>query len=113
LRLPERLARGLLPAEVPELDRPLRFVVDRGNRGAVRAASLEELHELLEQPWMRDELSYSREEGGAGESRAPRKSRGSKKGQGKGNGRASGQRRAGGKNSRGPERVTSRGRRRR
>ncbi len=62
LRLPEKLARGLVEDELPELDRPLRFVVPRGQRGAVRAASLEELHDLLEQPWMPDELSHAREE---------------------------------------------------
>lgn len=51
LRLPEKLARSLAGAEVPALDRPLRFVVFRGARGAVRAASLDELQELLRRPW--------------------------------------------------------------
>jgi hypothetical protein len=51
LRLPEKLARSLVEEELPGLDRPLRFVVLRGPRGAVRAASLEELRELLDRPW--------------------------------------------------------------
>lgn len=51
LRLPEKLARTLAAEELPELDRPLRFVVTRGARGAVRAASLAELRELLDRPW--------------------------------------------------------------
>ena len=51
LRLPEKLARTLDEDDLPTLDRPLRFVVARGQRGAVRAATLEELQELLEGPW--------------------------------------------------------------
>ena len=44
LRLPEKLARTLTDAELPTtLDRPLRFVVLRGQRGAVRARTLDEL----------------------------------------------------------------------
>jgi hypothetical protein len=57
LRLPEKLARTLSESELPEFDRPLRFVVPRGQRGAVRAASLDELQELLDRPWMADEIS--------------------------------------------------------
>jgi hypothetical protein len=45
LRLPEKLARSMNDAEVPELDRPVRFVVIRGQRGAVRANTLGEQHE--------------------------------------------------------------------
>jgi ATP-dependent helicase HrpA len=56
LRLPEKLARSLTEAELPELDRPLRFVVLRGQRGALRAQSLDELQEALERPWSPDEL---------------------------------------------------------
>jgi len=55
LRLPEKLARSLVDEELPALDRPLRFVVLRGPRGAVRAASLGELQALLDQPWSPDE----------------------------------------------------------
>lgn len=51
LRLPEKMARTLVAEELPAFDRPLRFVVTRGKRGAVRAASLDELQELLEQPF--------------------------------------------------------------
>jgi hypothetical protein len=55
LRLPEKLARSLVDEELPVLDRPLRFVVLRGPRGAVRASSLDELQALLERPWSPDE----------------------------------------------------------
>lgn len=51
LRVPEKLARTLTTAELPELGRPLRFVVTRGQRGAVRASSLDELQEMLDLPW--------------------------------------------------------------
>ncbi|MDE3152049.1 MAG: DEAD/DEAH box helicase, partial [Gemmatimonadota bacterium] len=56
LRVPEKIARTLAAAELPALDRPLRFVVTRGKRGAVRAATLDELQELLDQPYTPDEL---------------------------------------------------------
>jgi hypothetical protein len=56
LRLPEKMARTLVDSELPELDRPLRFVVTRGQRGAVRAPTLSELQELLDRPWTRDEV---------------------------------------------------------
>jgi hypothetical protein len=49
IRLPEKLARTLTEKELPKLDRPFRFVVIRGHRGAVRADSLDELQRLLEQ----------------------------------------------------------------
>ena len=55
IRLPEKLARTLVEEELPVLDRPLRFVVLRGPRGAVRATSLSELQALLDQPWSPDE----------------------------------------------------------
>jgi len=48
LHLTEPLARGLSPDELPVLDRPLRFLVTRGARGAVRAESLEELQLALD-----------------------------------------------------------------
>jgi hypothetical protein len=57
LRLPEKLARTLVDAELPVLDRPLRFVVLRGPRGTVRASSLTELQALLDQPWSPDEAT--------------------------------------------------------
>src|SRR5918992_5439768 len=57
LRLPEKLARTLSEAELPTLDRPLRFSVHRGQRGTVRAATLDELQELLDQPWTAEEVA--------------------------------------------------------
>ena len=59
LRLPEKIARTLTEAEVPKLDRPVRFVVLRGQRGAVRADTLPELQERLAQPWSPDEVEES------------------------------------------------------
>jgi hypothetical protein len=61
LRLPEKLARTLTQDELPTLDRPLRFTVLRGQRGAVRAATLDELVEALDAPWSPDELRPPRE----------------------------------------------------
>jgi hypothetical protein len=56
LRLPEKLARTLAEEELPVLDRPLRFTVLRGQRGAVRADTLDELQELLDRPWSPEEV---------------------------------------------------------
>jgi hypothetical protein len=56
LRLPEKLARNVVESELPILDRPLRFVVIRGQRGAIRADTLDELQEILERPWSPDEV---------------------------------------------------------
>lgn len=56
LRLPEKLARTLVEEELPPLDRPVRFQVRRGRRGSLRADTLLELQELLDMPWMPDEL---------------------------------------------------------
>src|SRR6185312_5979962 len=56
LRLPEKMARTLVDDELPVLDRPLRFAVLRGQRGAVRAKTLDELQDLLDQPWSPAEL---------------------------------------------------------
>ncbi len=61
LRLPEKIARTLTEGEIPRLDRPVRFVVLRGQRGAVRADTLEELQERLAQPWSPDEIEESAE----------------------------------------------------
>ena len=52
----EKIARTVVDAEIPTLDRPVRFVVTRGQRGAVRADSLDELQEILERPWSPDEV---------------------------------------------------------
>jgi ATP-dependent helicase HrpA len=51
LRLPEKMARTLVEEELPVLDRPVRFTVLRGQRGTVRAATLDELQDLLDRPW--------------------------------------------------------------
>lgn len=55
LRLPEKIARSINENDLPTLDRPLRFVVSRGSRGALRADSLAELQTLLEGPWVPNE----------------------------------------------------------
>jgi hypothetical protein len=57
LRLPEKVARTLTESEVPTLDRPVRFVVQRGQRGSVRARTLEELQGQLDAPWTADEIA--------------------------------------------------------
>ena len=62
LRLPEKIARTLTDAEIPELDRPVRFVVLRGQRGAVRAETLDELQERLQQPWSPDEVEETQDD---------------------------------------------------
>jgi ATP-dependent helicase HrpA len=61
LVLPEKLARTLVVEEIPVLDRPIRFVVHRGQRGSVRATTLDELQELLDRPWSPDEPSRRRQ----------------------------------------------------
>jgi hypothetical protein len=62
LRLPEKIARTLSEGEIPSLDRPIRFVVLRGQRGAVRSDSLEDLQERLAEPWSPDEVQESDED---------------------------------------------------
>jgi ATP-dependent helicase HrpA len=57
LRLPEKVARTLSEAELPVFDRPVRFVVPRGQRGAARASTLEELLDILERPWTEEEVT--------------------------------------------------------
>ncbi|MEP6731481.1 MAG: DEAD/DEAH box helicase, partial [bacterium] len=57
LQLPEKVARTLSEGEVPTLDRPVRFVVYRGQRGQVRARTLDELQTLLDAPWTDDEVA--------------------------------------------------------
>ena len=57
LQLPEKVARTLTESEVPVLDRPVRFVVYRGQRGQVRAATIEQLQSLLDAPWTDDEIA--------------------------------------------------------
>jgi hypothetical protein len=66
LRLPEKFARTLVDEELPVLDRPVRFVVTRGPRGAVRADSLADLQDKLDLPWSPEEVD---EPGGDGAAR--------------------------------------------
>ena len=47
VRLKEGQARRLRLGDLPELDRPIRFIVQRGKREAVRADTLAELHRQL------------------------------------------------------------------
>ncbi|WP_224361738.1 DEAD/DEAH box helicase [Hyalangium versicolor] len=61
LHLPEKMARTLVQEEILVLDRPLRFGVHRGRRGAIRADTLLELQELLDMPWSPDELEAERD----------------------------------------------------
>lgn len=63
LRIPEKVARNLHETELPELDRPLRFVVPRGARGSVRGATLAEVQELLDRPWYPEEGGRDRRDG--------------------------------------------------
>ncbi len=79
LQLPEKLARSLVEAELPTLDRPLRFVVTRGARGTVRADSLHEVQEILARPWSSDETSRGSDRGRR-EDRGGRNDRAGKKG---------------------------------
>ena len=119
LRLPEKLARNMAPEELPALDRPLRFVVPRGARGAARGNTLEELQEELERPFTRDEIEHiERNHNSKRDERRERKRRGPE-GRGSGGGdsrvredrkvpseRADGrrQKRSGFKKGRGPKR---------
>jgi ATP-dependent helicase HrpA len=57
LNLPEKIARNVVEEELPKLDRPLRFMVTRGARGAARAATLDVLREELDRPFTEEELA--------------------------------------------------------
>ncbi len=62
LRLPEKIARTLSESELPTLggplaDRPLQFIVTRGQRGAVRASTLSELQDRLDAPFTDEEVA--------------------------------------------------------
>jgi hypothetical protein len=57
LRLPEKVARTLNEEELPTLDRPLRFLVTRGARGAARAKTLSELQDELDRPFTDKEIA--------------------------------------------------------
>jgi len=55
LKVPEKLARTLVEEEIPVLDRPVRFVVPRGQRGSVRASTILELQQKLDMPFTEEE----------------------------------------------------------
>lgn len=57
LYLPEKFARNLDESELPAFDRPLRFIVTRGARGAARAETLDALRGELERPFTDEELA--------------------------------------------------------
>jgi hypothetical protein len=64
LRLPEKLAYALDDEDIPELDRPVRFVVHRGARGSVRASTLGELRvKLAERPPREEESRDGKRDG--------------------------------------------------
>jgi len=67
LRLPEKLARTMVAEELPRLDRALRFVVPRGQRGSVRADDLLDLQDKLDLPFTDEERAAhdARKRGGA------------------------------------------------
>ncbi|MGH7662893.1 MAG: DEAD/DEAH box helicase [Gemmatimonadaceae bacterium] len=113
LRLPEKVARNLGDEEIPTLDRPIRFVVHRGQRGSVRAGTLDELRDLLDQPWTEDELARTQQSrdarGDRPRGRGQAKGKGRGRGRGKGKGAGTGKRRESG-GARG--RAKGRGRRR-
>lgn len=105
LRLPEKVARTLTESEVPVLDRPIRFTVLRGQRGAVTAATLDELQDMLARPWSPDELDHqshdSHERHGSSE-RTGRRERHAKTAAKRTGGALQGKRARGGGKRRGP-----------
>lgn len=115
LRVPEKLARTMIQDEVPSLDRPVRFVVPRGQRGSVRADTLDDLQHKLDLPFTDDERERRPEassEGRHGKSR-DQSSRGDHRGgRGGGGGRSGGGRSGGGRDS-GGHRHPGKGRKRR
>jgi ATP-dependent helicase HrpA len=105
LVLPEKLARTMVVEELPALDRPLRFIVYRGQRGSVRADTLGELQARLDLPWSpaeRDDGRGSRgdEREGRRQDRDVRRARGEMRRGAEGT-REGGVRRAGGRRGNG------------
>jgi hypothetical protein len=89
LVLPEKMARTLVREEVPALPavlrgRALRFVVMRGQRGAVRADTLEALQDALDAPFADSERAEFRPRGGKGRGPHGGQGRGSHGGKGRG-----------------------------
>ena len=56
LRLPEKLARTITNEDLPQLDRPMQFAVNRAQRKSIRASTLEQLREELARPWSADDM---------------------------------------------------------
>ena len=69
VRLREGQAKRLRPDEVPALDRPVRFAVQRGRHAPLLADTISELQALLRKAprFERDDQDDGRVEGGAGE----------------------------------------------
>ena len=76
LRLPEKLARTIVTEELPVLDRALRFVVPRGQRGSVRADDLLELQDKLDLPFTDEERAAHDARARGGERGRPGERRG-------------------------------------
>ena len=112
LRLPEKVARNLVAEELPTFDRPLRFVVTRGKRGAVRANTLAALQELLSLPYSPDEprLERSNRRPSGGRDARRGDSRGQKRDDGRGGGTRDAHGGRGGKGGHGKKRDRRRGR---
>jgi hypothetical protein len=116
LRVPEKLARTMVQEEVPSLDRPVRFVVPRGQRGSVKADTLDDLQHKLDLPFTDDERARSTEQ--SADRKSAERTSGDRKGADRGRGVARGGERGGerGGGSRGPgggHRHPGKGRRRR
>lgn len=73
LQVPEKIARSLVVEELPRLDRPVRFSVSRGQRGTVKADSLEELQDLLDLPYTPAEHDRDRHRPGSRSGRGKRR----------------------------------------
>ncbi|MFN8571535.1 MAG: DEAD/DEAH box helicase [Gemmatimonadaceae bacterium] len=71
LVLPEKLARLMDERELPLLDRPLRFVVHRGQRASVRSNTLNELQVALAKPWTPDAAEQSPRDSRSGKTTGP------------------------------------------
>src|SRR5688500_20106320 len=87
--------------ELPVLERPLRFVVIRGQRGAIRANTLDELQEALSHPWSPEEIHREHREDETRRGRRDDHSRNRNALRGSGNGRA-GKRRSSNERTEGP-----------
>jgi hypothetical protein len=83
LVIPEKIARGLVQEELPELDRPVRFTVTRGGRGSVKAESLDGIADALDRPHTDEELRRAQERTQFG-ARGANPSRGGRDGRGGG-----------------------------